>query len=204
MFSLIYSHSATSQFSKKSLLKETKKIMADLKIRVRDSLRKDGQLQIQVVDTDSMPQYKGATAIFARTKSWRVLDEHGDAVKYEHPIIYIVAFIDSLLHDKQKKSKFHEVYAKGVLVHELTHFLQKTVTKTYTARSQMSPQGYYSLQDEYEALTVHAYYFLKHFAPNVLKSIPKENVEPKIYHYELLKAMEVIIIQKRQEFNYQF
>jgi hypothetical protein len=182
------------------LIKETIGMMKLLNIRVRDSIAKDGALKIGTIDTIANPFQKGIGATFARAKSGRTLDSNGDAVKYMFPIIYVTHFIDSILSDRKDTSKISEVYARSVLVHELTHYLQKTVTITYGSRGK-SLEEYINLPDENEGLSIHAYYFLRHYSPNTLVAIQQKKMDTKQFRLSIINAMYSIFDNNRRKLN---
>jgi hypothetical protein len=189
----VYNYGLSQSKTVSKLIPKTIEIMNYLHIRVRDSLKQDGVLQIQPLETTNNPNYKNASAVFARSKSGRTLDSNGDAIKYSHPIIYIDASIDTLIKNKGHQSKFKKFYGKTILVHELTHFLQKTVYITYGSRTKENdPAYYFRLPDENEAWAVSAYYFLKHYSPEILKNIPQNDVSSQEYRLALYNAMAKI------------
>jgi|GEM_PF-2367461 len=199
---LFVSLGAQNKINISNLIEETIQLMKSLNIEVRDSLKRDGVLKIMTIDTIKTPAYKNIAGTFNRSSAGRTLDVNGKAVKYATPIIYIEHFIDSVLREQKDTSRFIEAYAKSQIVHELVHFLQKTVYLTYSSR-QISLDEYFKLPDENEALSVEALFFLKHYAPKILDNLPKIDKKSQEYRINLVNALLPILNQKSIELKRQ-
>jgi hypothetical protein len=192
-------HSGNTYYKDYSKLEnETKHIMNHLGIRIRDSIDMDGKMVFHVIDTLLQPTLKDFDGQFARSKSGRTLDNNGDAVKYSAPIIYLSKMVDSILSEKRNESHFMEIYARSILVHELTHYLQKTVVITYSNRAE-SAEKYLSYQDENEAFTVQAYYLLKYYAPERLQE--QSSFQSSIKYREFLLNNMLRIFDSHRDKN---
>lgn len=170
----------------KKYISETTAIMKSLDIDVRDSIKQDGQLLFQIIDSIKNPTYSGSAGVFNNTSAGRVVDSIGNLVKYKTPIIFLSVEVDSILRERANKSRFAEVYASSIIVHELTHYLQKTLSKRY---GKLSFEELYRLPSEQEAYTVQAYYFIKHYSPNTIKKYVSGNKNSLQYRIDIFNEM---------------
>jgi hypothetical protein len=169
---------------------ETKNIMQLLQIDLRDSLQNDGTLKIEVMK--SWDQHKDAGAYFNFSNSFKVVDANSNVVSYLKPEIFIRPVFDSVLKEQNDTSKIAEIYAKSILVHELTHFFQKTTYKVGKTYKVVDP-----INDpvEKEAYAVQAFYFLTHYygkRPPLASEFGISNAE---YRKELFSTLVKIMSQ---------
>lgn len=147
-------------------INETKKIMNILGINIRDSLQYDGT--IQTIISDSLfGYYKDFGLFFPDSNLVGMINNNIESRVYAYPIINIATNIDSIIIEKKDTSIYQEIYARSVIIHELTHYLQKTYT--YVGSKNRISNGkkfYYNLPDEKEAYAVQYYFMFKNLDSN--------------------------------------
>lgn len=168
----VLSFKSNAQFDASMLLPEAKAIISFLQIPIRDSIKYDGRIKTKI--SDSLYFFKKGFGIFYADSGYSVIDTFMATRIYPYPTLVVARDIDSILSESIDTSIYWETYAKGVVLHELTHYLQTTYNPIKGVdRSKLRVEDYVKLPDEKEGFSVLSYYFLQTLAPDILLSINK-------------------------------
>jgi len=154
----------------RQLLLEARDIMNILKIKVRSTLRFDGQIELSIK--------KGShylDASFNNNFGNDFLAEYDVNRVYKAPFLIITELCLNISNKTKDTTVFYYTRARETIVHELTHYLQASFDMT-KVDPKSNLKGYISEPTEFEAFSVGAYYFLQHTNKNELTRIMGLNI----------------------------
>lgn len=172
-----------------ALITETANIMWSLGIDVRDNCCHDGRMVF--TSTDSIGFIKTFFGLFIG--GGRVLNLDSTVNHYDAPTLYVSKDVDSILTERRDTSFFYEWYCRGIVVHELCHYLQKRYYPITLKQRIDLGKRYMDLPDESEAFQVQSYFFLTHYAPNLITSLNSSfDKKSDVFKKDLVKQVDKI------------
>ena len=167
--------------------KETAKIMDILGISIRTRLEKDDSITIHLKNDFALNASFGQHQI-GFIKRDGLIDS--SARWYIKPSIDITPLLDSIISKKIDTSK--KVYTRACcfIIHELTHYFQKSIPPInyFEPNNNFEYNKYISQQTEFEAYAVGSYYFLKKFNKRKLNKIMRLRIDKERRFKYLINA----------------
>lgn len=172
LFLTFFTISSSAQLTKNvnNFKEQTFKIMNILSIPIRTHLEKDDSITIKLKNDFSLNAEFARNEIAFVIKNG-ILDTAGRW--YINPYINITPPLDSIISNTIDTSK--KVYNRACvsIIHELTHYFQKTyfIGDYFEPINNSDYKKYISQQIEFEAYAVSSYYYLRKFKNKKLKKI---------------------------------
>ncbi|MBK8698098.1 MAG: hypothetical protein IPN29_00320 [Saprospiraceae bacterium] len=174
---LFFEINSSAQYTKilNGFKKETVRIMNILSIPMRTHLEKDDSLIIILKNDFSLNARFDQDKIGFIQRNG-VIDTGGRW--YISPKIFITPLLDSIISKKIDTSKNVYARANSAIIHELTHYFQKTYFEGdyFEPSNNLEYNKYITQQIEFEAYAVNSYYYLNIFKKKKLKKIMRTHM----------------------------
>jgi hypothetical protein len=157
-------------------LAQTKSVMGILHIKIRDSLHKDEFLYF-VVDS-TLKEYGKFKTAYKNGVVFDCGDNERRTRFYLQPRIHLRPSIDSIVFKGRDTTKFAQVMARSIVIHELCHYLEEVWTPD-DAPPIKSKREYYSRVGEFTAYSACAYYFYRNYNKRFLKRVMRSKKSMK-------------------------
>lgn len=157
-----------TDYNFRPLLNDAHRIMKILRIKIRDSTSKDGEL-IAIINRNKQ-HYLDAE--FGVLKGHEVPSFQDPKRYYLHSYLRLSVILNKILTNKIDTTFKCYLKAKSIVVHELTHYLQSSYDiNPITPTNAKEFIDYIKQQQEFEAYSAEGYYFLENFDKNILNHI---------------------------------
>ena len=163
------------------ILKSVLEISIKLGIPKRNNLHKDSHIELYV-DSDLM-MFSAKYLMSYYKKSGEIVFEGTDSAYLTTPHIILSPLLYSVFYRKIDTIKTAIVKAESIIMHELAHYIQNTLSENYYMPKDLSKQEmekYLGQPDELYASAVEAYYYYEQTDYQKLKKIlksGKNNIE---------------------------